>query len=139
MEKRKILFTGAIVCAFLTALLAGSFSAEAENCQSKLVGKSFNCSAFDQAGGEQTFTFEFETGGLSQNFDLFINSAEYGCSCNATGSVQSPKFNASSNAFECLSTITSYLINGKLNGKKIKGQGTSEAGDGIIITCKQQP
>lgn len=137
MEKRKLVFAGAIVCAFVTALLAGSFSAEAENCQSKLVGKSFSCTATDQNIGEQSFTFEFETGGFSQNFDLFVDSAEYGCSCNATGSVQSPKFNASSNAFECLSTDTGYLVNGKLSGKKIKGQGTSEAGDGIIFTCKQ--
>ena len=137
MWRKKILFAGVLVSGFAMALLASSLSEAAGNCQSKLVGNSYTCSAADQLFGDQTYTFAFETGGFSQNFDLFIDSAEYGCSCNTTGSVASPKYNHSSSDFECISTSTAYLISGKVNGKKLSGQGTAEDGDGFIFSCKQ--
>jgi hypothetical protein len=136
MWRKKILFGGVVVSGFVMVLLASSLSEAAGNCQSKLLGKTYNCTVEDQDFGEDAFTFVFKTGGFSRNFDLFIDSAEYGCSCNTTGSVGSPKFNSSSSNFECISTNDAYLINGKVNGKKISGQGTAKDGDGIIFSCK---
>lgn len=140
MGKGRILFAGAIFSAFVTGLFANSFSAEAGgNCQSKLVGNSYNCTLKEQVLGSGSFTFEFETGGISQNFDLIIDAtADYGCSCNTTGSVASPKFNSSSSDFECISVSIGYLFSGKVSGKKITGQGTTEGGDGLIFTCTKK-
>ena len=118
------------------ALLANSFSAEAGgNCQSKLVGNSYSCNSDDQDLGAAPVTFSFSTGGLSDNFDLLIDSADYGCSCNTTGPLNSPNFDSSPITFECISLSTGYLVSGKVTGKKIKGQGTSVNGDGVIFTC----
>ncbi len=136
MGKRKTVFAAVIVAAFLM-LLTNSFSAEAAgSCQSKLVGNSYSCSVSDEELGTETLTFEFETGGLSKDFDMFDGTGEYGCACNSSGSVTSPKFDSSSSNFECISTDTTYMISGKVSGKKISGQGTSELGDSVVISCK---
>jgi hypothetical protein len=139
MGKGKILFRGVVVIAFAMALLAISFSAEAGggNCQSKLVGNSYNCNQNEQGIGANSFTAEFETGGMSQYFDVDYGGDDYGCSCNTVGSVEVPEYDSSGDDFECISTFTGYMISGKVKGKKLSGQGTSEFGDGFIFTCKE--
>jgi len=73
MWGKKTLFAGVIFSAFVMALLANSFSAEAgRNCQSKLVGNFYNCNTVDEDLGPQPGTFEFGTGGISRNFDLCV-------------------------------------------------------------------
>jgi hypothetical protein len=138
MGKGKILFT--VVMFSVMALLANSLSAEAGgggSCQSRLVGKSYSCNQNEQGIGPNSLTIEFETGGMSQDFDVIYGSADYGCSCNTVGSVEVPEFNSSGDDFECVSTSTGYMISGKLKGKKLSGQGTSEFGEGFIFTCKE--
>ena len=73
MGKGRVLFTSAIFSAFLIGLLANSFSAQAGgNCQSKLVGNTYNCDQSEQGFAGGPFTAEFETGGYSEYFDMFI-------------------------------------------------------------------
>jgi hypothetical protein len=137
--KGKIHFTGVIVSAFVTALLANSFSAQAAgNCQSKLVGKSFNCEWNEKGGGPEPITVEFETGGLSADFDMSFGGGDYGCTCETTGSLSSPSYDRSSSAFVCESNFD-YMVVGKVSGKKVTGQGTDSSVDGsFIFTCKEQ-
>ncbi|MGO8802935.1 hypothetical protein [Candidatus Binatus sp.] len=139
MGKGRVLFTSAIFSAFLIGLLANSFSAQAGgNCQSKLVGNTYNCDQSEQGFAGGPFTAEFETGGYSEYFDMFIDAAEYGCACNTTGSVGSPKYDSSSSDFGCISLLTGYFINGKVSGKKITGQGSAEDGKGFIYSCTKE-
>jgi hypothetical protein len=124
----------------VTFLLANLSRAEAGggNCQGKLVGKSYDCNETYGEGFSDTNCYQFETGELSLDFDLFLGSADYGCACDTTGSYKSPSFDKSPSSFECLSTTAGFLINGKLKGKKITGQGTSQGGDSIIISCEER-
>ena len=138
MGKRKILFTGAIFSAFLTASLVGSFSAQAGgNCQSKLVGNTYNCTGVQEGYGSLgAFTVGFETGGSSQYFDMvFEAGADYGCSCDSSGSVAAPKYDSSSSTFECEEAVTGFGITGKVSGKKIKAQAVNGDGATALISC----
>jgi hypothetical protein len=136
MGKGKIHFTGVIVSAFVMALLANSFSAQAAgNCQSKLVGNTYSCESNEEGFGTASFTTTFETGGLSADFDMLLGTGDYACSCETTGSVSSPSFDKSSSAFVCQSTF-GFMAVGKVSGKKVTGQGTNAAGNGsFIFTC----
>lgn len=128
----------AVATAFFVALLGSSFSAQAGgNCQSKLVGKSYDCELVaESGGGPLSECLEFATGGLSGDFDLLFRAgADYGCACNSAGSANSPSFDSSSKSFECLDTNNGFLLNGTIKGKKLAVQGTSEAGDSVVMTC----
>ncbi|MGD0673214.1 MAG: hypothetical protein ABSB13_14130 [Candidatus Binatus sp.] len=141
MGKGKVLFTSAIFSAFVIALLANSFSAQASgNCQSKLVGKTYNCTGVQEGYGSLgDFTVEFETGGWSQYFDLvFSEGADYGCSCESSGSVDSPKYDSSSSTFVCEEAATGFGITGKASGKKIKAQAVNGDGATALIFCTQE-
>ena len=117
----------------VTFLLANFSSAEA-NCQTKLVGKSYNCDLKFSNQSPATACFEFETGGISANFDLIDGSNDFGCACNTTGSLKKPSFGGSSTAFDCVGPGETQ-INGLIMGKKLSGQGTDEAGASLIYTC----
>jgi len=119
----------------LSALLINLSSAEAKNCGDKLVGNSYNCIAKDTKGESGSGCFEFESGGISDDFDLLVEGQDYGCACDASGSVSSPSFDSSSSSFECLSVAVGFLINGKLKGNKIAAQGIEESGFTQIFDC----
>jgi|HubBroStandDraft_1064217.scaffolds.fasta_scaffold05246_4 hypothetical protein len=136
MGKGKILFTGVVVFASVMAISL-STQASGGNCQAKLVGKSYSCNDNEQDSGPHSFTSSFETGGISDDFDLFYGGADYGCSCNTLGSVEVPDYDSSGDEFECIDTNNGFLINGKIKGKKITGQGTSQFGDSLIFSCKE--
>ncbi|MFZ2059431.1 MAG: hypothetical protein WAU82_00325 [Candidatus Binatus sp.] len=129
----------AICSAFLMGLLASSSSAVAGgNCQTKLLGKSFACNLKLSNGPPTTDCFEF-TSGTSQNFNFFDDTfGNFGCACDTTGSFNSPKFDSSSDAFECVDD-SGTQINGKIKGKKISGQGTDIDGNSLIYTCTVGP
>jgi hypothetical protein len=122
-----------------SALLANLSPAEAGggSCQAALVGKSYDCNiAYSSTYSPEAVCFEFETGGFSNNFDLYLDLiTDYGCSCETTGTYNSPSFDDSGNTFDCISDAEGYLLTGKIKGKKITGQGTSEGGISIIYTC----
>ncbi len=126
--------------ALLMGLLASSPSAVAGgSCQAKLVGKSFACNLSLSNGPPTTDCFEFTTGGTSQNFNFFDDTfGNFGCACDTTGSFKSPKFDGSSDAFECVDD-SGTQINGKVKGKKISGQGTDIDGNSLIYTCTVGP
>jgi len=140
MKRSAIFLTVLMFCA-MTLLLANWSSAEAGggNCQGKLVGKSYDCNTKYSGVSPTSDCFEFETGGFSKNFDVIIDGlVDYGCSCDTTGSFNSPSFDGSSSSFDCLSTSSGFLLNGKVKGKKLSGQGTSESGDSAIFTCVER-
>jgi len=131
---------GFLAVLMFSALLFNLSSAEAKkkgDCQEALVGNSYTCRQNDEGmtGVSGAITVTFETGGLSSKFDMIYGGEDYGCSCNTTGSLESPNFNGSSSEFECLSLDSRYLLSGNVKGKKLSGQGTSEFGDDVIFTC----
>jgi hypothetical protein len=135
MEKSVRFSMIAICSAFLMGLLSSSPSAAAGGtCQDKLVGKSFACNIKSSNGSPSTDCFEFSTEGLSQHFDFFDEENNFSCACTTTGSFKSPKFDASSDAFECVDG-TGNQISGKLKGKKISGQGSDVDGNSLIFNC----
>jgi hypothetical protein len=143
MGKGKIHFTGVIVSAFVTAMLANSFSAQASgNCQSKLVGNSYNCEFNEEGFSEGATTADFETGGISADFDVIFGTADYGCACETKGSPSSPSYDSSSSTFVCAEKPSqgSFMLVGKVSGNKVTGQGTNASNvDGsFIFTCKEE-
>ncbi len=128
----------AIFSIFALSLLAVSSANAVSNCQDKLIGKSYTCEMNEEGGVEETITFEFVTGGLSEDFDLVIEPAtHYGCVCESKGSVNNPSYDSSSSAFMCESSF-GFMAVGKVNGKKITGQGTNAAGTApFIFACKE--
>jgi hypothetical protein len=125
--------------AFLIGLLASLPSAAAAgNCQAKLVGNSYACNIKLSNGPARTDCFEFTTEGMSQHFDFFDATNNFSCACDTTGSFKSPKFDGSTNAFECVDD-SGTQINGKIKGKKISGQGTDLNGNSLIYTCTLGP
>lgn len=124
---------------FLIGLLLDSSSAAAGgNCQAKLVTKSFACEVKLSNGPAHTDCFEFNSGGVSQQFDFFNLEHSYGCACDTTGSFKSPNFDNSASGFECVDDSGDQL-NGKVKGNKISGQGTDEDGNSLIYTCTVGP
>lgn len=139
MEKSASILVMAMCSGLILGLLFNSrCAAAAGNCQAKLVGNSYACNIKSSNGPATTDCFEFNSGGTSQNFNFFDSMANFGCACDTTGSFKSPKFDASSNAFECVDD-SGTQINGKIKGKKISGQGTDINGNSLIYTCTLGP
>jgi hypothetical protein len=138
MGKRKILFAGVIVSAF-AMLLANSFPAEAAgNCQGKLVGKFYTCTNAQEGFATGTICAAFVTGGISENFDMMFGSADYGCTCYATGTAKKPAYDSSSSSFSCIEESTDFDFFGKISGKKLTMQGAdSDGGDSYIDNCTE--
>jgi hypothetical protein len=135
LVKRVSLFVIAMSSALLMSLLAGSrFAVAGGNCQAKLVGKSFGCQVKFSNGPAKTDCFEFNAGGVSQYFYFFDQIGNFGCACDTTASFKSPKFDGSSDAYECVDD-SGDQINGKVKGDKISGQGTDIDGNSLIYSC----
>jgi|HubBroStandDraft_4_1064222.scaffolds.fasta_scaffold197234_2 hypothetical protein len=126
----------------VTFQVANLSSAEAKggNCEAKLVGNSYDCTLNEPPNPPVPFCAEFETGGISVNFDLFLIStgtSDLGCVCDTTGSFKSPKIDGSSSVFECVDE-TGTQLNGKIKGKKLDGQASDAAGMSAIYTCTER-
>lgn len=120
-------------------MFAGSLSASAGgNCQEKLVGNSYECSYVSSEGNTGTECIAFFIGAISDHFDAGYNSEDqYGCGCDPKGSSSSPSFDASSNTYQCTSPGSpSFLLSGKINGKKLTEQGFESDGFQYVETCK---
>ena len=130
------LFLG-VVCAPLSAP-AG------ETCQDKLISKTvdltgFTCNVKFSGGSSMTECWTFAQGNLSPYFDIFTENTDMdldhlGCTCGATGSFKSPKFNSSPDTFEC-DDGSGNRLNGKLKGKNISGQSSDDNGNSAIFSC----
>jgi hypothetical protein len=123
---------------FAVSLLAMSFSANAGgNCQDKLVGNSYECNYVNSDGSSGTECISFGIGVLSDHFDAgYDGEDQYGCACDLKGSSKSPSFDASSNTYQCTSPGTSsYLLSGKINGKKLTEQALESDGFQYVETC----
>ena len=141
-----------IAFAVFSTLVLGIVTAPASslaggNCMAKLVGSSaiapgFDCNVKSFAGGVTTVTEEcwtFASGGHSQYFDIYTETGitelpQYGCACDTTGSYNSPRFDSSSDQFECADEMGGQL-QGKVKGKKITGQSSDAEGNAAIFTC----
>ena len=123
--------------AFVPVLLVNSPPANAGggNCQDKLVGKSYTCAVEYSGGSSGVECFEFETGGLSSDFDLHRGVIDYGCTCQAQGS----SFDASGSAFECAADRLGfgYELTGKLKKNKFSGQANTSDGNAAVFKCTE--
>jgi hypothetical protein len=138
MTRSTGLMTVAVFSSLAMVLFANSRSAEAAgNCQDKLVGNSYDCNVADNQTPKFTECFSFQTGVISQYFDLDINSVlTLGCACYAKGSSKSPSFNSSSTNFACSELGgPEFLYIGTVKGKKLSIQGVAEDGEQDIGTC----
>jgi hypothetical protein len=123
--------------AVVTFLLANSSFVEAGGtCQDKLVGNFYNCDFEFSDESPVTYCVEFETGGVSSNFDLVIKSTHYGCGCDTKGSFKSPSYDATANTFECVADFGTVL-DGKVTSGKLRGQGLNYVGTSVDFSCTQ--
>jgi len=134
--------------AMLSVLFFGMFSAPvtslAGNCQAKLVGdqmigKAFRCTIKLSTGATMPDCWTFGTGIFStQHFALVTAYDEFGCTCGATGSFKSPKFNSSADVIECDDDDGNQLT-GTIKGKKLSAQSVNEDGSSEIFSCTPTP
>lgn len=95
-------WTGALAIAVLSGIILGLFirlpyaEARGGNCAAKLVDNSYDCTLKENDNPPQTDCLEFLTGGTSQYFDLILDTGDWGCACDPTGSPNSPSFDNSS-------------------------------------------
>jgi hypothetical protein len=116
--------------------LAGSSAVDATgNCMAKLVGNSYGCSIKISDGETDTACYKFVTGGVSTRFDLLLDVTDFGCACDATGSINSPSFDSSASAFECAAADTFWMVFGTVRGKQISGQELLPSGRQFVIKC----
>jgi hypothetical protein len=74
--------------------------------------------------------------GGSSYFDAVFNGTDgYTCACVASGSLGSPKFDASSSTYECTADSFPESIYGKIKGKKFTTQGVSGLDYQFIEDC----
>jgi len=136
------LLIAAACSALLTGLLSTSPSAFAGgNCQAKLSDNSYSCTFKSSNESPTTDCIEFTPAseGTSQNFNFFdagvlSRTESFGCTCGTVGPFKSPRFDSSSDSFECVDEAGTQ-IHGKIKGKKFSGQGTDIDGNSLIYTC----
>ena len=141
MRRSATFLAVAIFSAFVAAFLGNPASfAASGNCEGKLVGNAYDCNVNDsEFGDDASGCFEFFPGSISVHFDmLYAPGGNYGCTCLAKGSVKSPSFDASANAFECVETNGDYQFGGKVKGNKLSGQGSSTDGASDLFTCTKR-
>ena len=138
MGKSASLLVTVVCSAFLMSLVASSpCTAVGGNCQAKLVGNSYACNIKFSNGPAMSDCFEFNALGISEHFSFFDDIiGNFGCACDTTGSFKSPKFDGSSDAFECVDDSGTQI---KIKGKKISGQGTDINGNSLTYTCTLGP
>jgi hypothetical protein len=133
-----------IVATFVLGFVIPSAALAGGNCQNKFVAvdgvpAGFTCNVKFSNGPSMTECWTFAHGSLSQFFDIFTENTEtdldhYGCACGTTGSFKSPKFNSSSDTFEC-DDGNGGRLNGNIKGKKLSGQSSNEDGSSEIFSC----
>jgi len=118
-------------------------SSSSKSCQTTLDNNSYDCNVASSFGAPFTDCYEFiSPGSESTHFDLFPAGLDstLGCSCDPTGSEKSPKFNASSSAFDCDGTDgTEYFdFAGKVTSKKVSGHISANNGSSFLFTCTKR-
>jgi len=142
---RKSLFVGGAFLAFALTTASGLRSARAEDCQEVLGNNTYHCRVKSNFGSEFEDCFRFTSpGDQSDNFDLFVDGLGQvqGCSCKASGSFNSPDFNASKE-FECVTNGEDGFgiqFEGKADGSQLKkGQVSDQFGNSYVFVCKLDP
>jgi hypothetical protein len=132
MRRSTIFLAVLMVSALFTNLSSAEAKTKKGNCEEALTPKSYTCDEVYSDGDTDTTCYEFATGGVSENFDLYVASTinDYGCSCDAKGS----DFDASSSSFQCVSDF-SFAISGSVKKNKLKITGVDEDGNALVATC----
>jgi len=144
MGRTRSFLSRRIVAIFVLGFVIPSAALAGGNCQNKFVAvdgvpAGFTCNVKFSNGPSMTECWTFAHGSLSQFFDIFTENTEtdldhYGCACGTTGSFKSPKFNSSSDTFEC-DDGNGGRLNGNIKGKKLSGQSSNEDGSSEIFSC----
>jgi hypothetical protein len=128
--------------AFAVCLLAGPLEGLATaDCDSKLVGTSWECKfAYSNPAFDFSPCVEFGHFGLSSDFDMSVAGfvGHEGCTCVATGSEKSPKFDAKSSNFECTEVSFPSSFLGKVGSKTLTGQYWDPSGLTGLISCTKR-
>ena len=143
---RKSLFVGGAFLALALSAVSGLPSAQAEDCQQVVDNNVYRCHVKSDFGDEFSDCFRFTSPGTqSYKFDLFVDRLGHiqGCSCRASGSFNTPDFNASKE-FACVTTVEDedfqISFSGIADGTQLKkGQVVNEFGDSFIFECRLKP
>ena len=130
---------------FALTTASGVRLAQAENCEEVLDNNVYRCQVKSDFGTafEDCFSF-ISPGDRSDKFDLFVDGLGQvlGCSCRASGSFNSPAFDASKE-FQCVTNgVDGFGIafNGRADRTQLKkGQVVNEFGDSFLFECKRDP
>ena len=132
-----------LMCLALAAcLVAGPLESLATaDCDSKLVSTSWDCNfAFSNPSFSYSPCVEFGHFGLSSDFDMSVSGFDgnEGCTCVATGSEKSPKFDAKPSNFECTEVNFPSSFLGQVSSKKLTGQYWDSTGLSGLISCTKR-
>jgi hypothetical protein len=111
------------------------------DCDLKLVGTAWDCKfVFSNPADNSTHCVDFGHFGLSSDFDMFVSGfvGDEGCTCVATGSEKSPKFDATSSTFECTEVSFESSFLGKVSSKKLTGQYWDPSGLSGLASCTKR-
>ncbi len=146
MRKARSFLSLGTVSTFVLGFVIPFSALAGGNCQDKFVGKSavastFTCTVKFSNGSSMSECWTFAQANLSQYFDIYTEALpsgpelpHYGCACDTTGSIKSPQFNNSLDAFEC-DDGNGDQLQGKLKGKKLSGQSSDDEGNSQIFSC----
>jgi hypothetical protein len=132
-----------LLCLTLAACLLGGplRGLATADCDSKLVGTAWDCNlSFSNPTFNYSPCVEFGHFGLSSDFDMFVSgfTGDEGCTCVATGSQKSPKFDSKPSNFECTEVIFPSSFLGKVSSKSLTGQYWDSSGLSGLLACKKR-
>lgn len=132
-----------LMCLALGAcLLAGPLEGLATaDCDSKLVGTSWDCNfTCSNPLVNSSRCMEFGHFSLSSDFDMSLAgfSGDEGCTCVATGSEKSPKFDKEPSNFECTEVNFPSSFLGHVSSKKLTGQYWDSTGLACLSSCTKR-
>jgi len=122
-------------------------SAPGSTCATFLANNLYSCTVVAEGGGPFHDCFQATTPGVGGQVDLASTDGgpDFSCDCNPTGSVTTPKFDASRTAFTCDGTFLGFenaAMVGKVaaGGKKIvKGSIQFQGGQSYTVNCVVDP
>ena len=131
-----------LLCLALAACLLGGplQGLAAADCDSKLVGTSWDCNFSFSNSAKNSACMDFGHFGLSSEFDMSVTGfdGDEGCTCAAAGSFKSPKFDAKPSNFECTEVVFPSSFLGKVSSKKLTGQYWDHNGLSGFVSCTKR-
>jgi hypothetical protein len=142
MRRTRATVLGAVLLGLMmlpmeATVLAGT---RPNNCEAKLVGKTFYCTFVGQHHAEiGRETWQFTANGLGDFQLMGTATGPLGCSCQADGDLDDPDFDRDGNEFLCVAETGAFALVGKVRKSgSIRAERTTAApGTSSLSECRK--